>query len=137
MKLVSALVDIIATADEPDLTLQTHRGTIRHVNVKQFTKKHPRKFIRVSAPVQNLEGASTHLDSPPTNQNNSTNENIEQESINQVENGGNDDDPGDTYRIVENLQDDSQLGEPPATADKQLEEFVPEKVKQTSQPKIN
>ena len=75
---------------------------------------------------------STHLDSPPTNQNNSTNENIEQESINQVENGGNDDDPGDTYRIVENLQDDSQLGEPPATADKQPEEFVPEKVKQTS-----
>ena len=82
MKLVSAPVDIIATADEPDLTLQTHRGTIRCVNVEQFTKKRPRKFIRVSAPVQNLEGASTHLDSPPTNQNKSTNENIEQESIN-------------------------------------------------------
>ena len=39
-----------------------------------------RKFIRVSAPVQNLEGMSTYLDSPPTNQNNSPNENIEQES---------------------------------------------------------
>ena len=45
MKLVSALVDIIATVDEPDLTLQTRRGTIRHINVKQFTKKCPRKFI--------------------------------------------------------------------------------------------
>ena len=90
MNLVSALVDIIAMADEPDLTLRTRRGTIRHVNVEQFTKRRPRKFIRVSAPVQNLEGASTHLDSPPTNQNNSNNSNNEQELIYRVENGGND-----------------------------------------------
>ena len=37
---------------------------------------------------------------------------------------------------MENLQDDSQVREPPAT-NKQPEEFVPEKVKQTSRPKIN